>query len=284
MSRSNSNSSKATTIKNIENTDVKFWVDEFFPAGFVLDRPYGSRNRSLLFLHFRSDVMLETDKDERLVPAGACIFFSPTAPQKFTARENGLSFDGLQLSQKWVSDLNRFGLPLNEVFFPNSTDFIPFHINRIKKSNDKKELYWKDANHNYISLLLILLAQQLPSDSKLYPEELDAKLTAALRSVCMNILNNPAYNWKIEEIADSIHLSRSRFSTLFKIFCGHSPKNYLINTRLKHSIILLTNTPLNVTEIAAQSGFPNPYYYSRIFHKRVGCAPSDYNDRFIISE
>ncbi|MGE9290587.1 MAG: helix-turn-helix domain-containing protein [Puniceicoccales bacterium] len=39
---------------------------------------------------------------------------------------------------------------------------------------------------------------------------------------------------------------------------------------------LLTFTDLPVQEIAARVGLENPYYFSRLFKKRLGKSPSDY--------
>ena len=90
------------------------------------------------------------------------------------------------------------------------------------------------------------------------------------------------HDWTVEEMAALMNLSRSRFSTIFTKHIGEAPRDYLINARLRHAIILLTNSSVNVAEAADQSGFQSPYYFSRIFHKRVGCAPSQYKDRFVI--
>jgi YesN/AraC family two-component response regulator len=52
--------------------------------------------------------------------------------------------------------------------------------------------------------------------------------------------------------------------------------DYLIHLRIQKACQLLDNTTLQVKEIAAVSGFDDPYYFSRIFKKVMGRSPVDY--------
>ena len=79
-----------------------------------------------------------------------------------------------------------------------------------------------------------------------------------------------------DEVARQVGLSPAHFTRLFKQVTGLTFQDYLIHLRLAHARQLLLEGTLNVTEVARQSGFTDPYYFSRIFHRRVGCSPSRY--------
>ena len=80
----------------------------------------------------------------------------------------------------------------------------------------------------------------------------------------------------IEEYAQSRHTSISLFMRNFKKVYGVSPKQYLLNIRMNNAQNLLETTDYTVAEIAAIVGYDNSLYFSRIYHKQKGQAPSDY--------
>ncbi len=79
-----------------------------------------------------------------------------------------------------------------------------------------------------------------------------------------------------DEIAERVGLSPAYFSRLFKRVTGVTFQDYLIQLRLSRAQQLLLEGRLQVAEVASESGFRDPYYFSRLFHRRVGCCPSEY--------
>ena len=71
--------------------------------------------------------------------------------------------------------------------------------------------------------------------------------------------------------------SSSYFRKLFKEVTGLSPIMYFNRMRIEYAKTLLRqDSTLSIKEIAASSGFPDPYYFSRVFKKITGYSPSDY--------
>ncbi len=67
------------------------------------------------------------------------------------------------------------------------------------------------------------------------------------------------------------------YSTLrrrFKEVTGYSPKEYALRIRLSRAKELLTLTARSVEDIAAAVGFDDPYYFSRLFRRKEGLAPT----------
>jgi AraC-like DNA-binding protein len=77
-------------------------------------------------------------------------------------------------------------------------------------------------------------------------------------------------------LAKAVNLSTSQYSLLFKRKTGKSPLDYLIQLRIQKACELLDNTSLKIKDIAPQVGYPDPYYFSRIFTKVIGNSPRDY--------
>lgn len=90
-------------------------------------------------------------------------------------------------------------------------------------------------------------------------------------------INNPQF--KIEQFAQELAVSRALLFTKIKALTNFTPKNFLKSFRLKRAAQLLESGKLNVSEVAYQVGFKEPKYFSKVFHKEYGCSPSEYSAR-----
>jgi AraC-like DNA-binding protein len=80
----------------------------------------------------------------------------------------------------------------------------------------------------------------------------------------------------LQELAGTLYISPDYLRHIFKQRIGESPLNYLIRKRLDSARELLNFSDLPVSEIAHRVGLDNAYYFSRLFHKRIGFSPSEY--------
>ena len=83
-------------------------------------------------------------------------------------------------------------------------------------------------------------------------------------------------NLSNEELAKQCGFSEVYLRRLFKEHRGITPKQYILDLRLKKARELLTNSGLRVSEIAELCGFSSVYHFSRAFHSAVGMPPSEY--------
>jgi len=93
---------------------------------------------------------------------------------------------------------------------------------------------------------------------------------------------NENYRKKISlnKISQNMYLSPVYISKLFKEETGESPINYLIQLRLeKAKDILSTSSSISIKDIARNVGYDDAYYFSKLFKKYYGVAPSQYKDK-----
>lgn len=80
-------------------------------------------------------------------------------------------------------------------------------------------------------------------------------------------------NEKIKRYAEASGVSESNFYLYFKAWANKSPVDYRNEIRINAARSMLTNSDLSISEIAARTGFDDPYYFSRVFKKLTGVSP-----------
>ncbi len=80
----------------------------------------------------------------------------------------------------------------------------------------------------------------------------------------------------IDELAEEIGLSRSRFYQVFKECTGLSPYQYHLQLRMSRAKALLRDSALLIKQIAAMLLFDDVYQFSKVFKKKTGASPSQY--------
>ena len=68
----------------------------------------------------------------------------------------------------------------------------------------------------------------------------------------------------------------AHFSTVFRRQTQTTPLIFLTRLRLQRACELLKGTDAPLAEIGAQVGFPDPFYFSRVFSRHQGLAPAAY--------
>lgn len=101
------------------------------------------------------------------------------------------------------------------------------------------------------------------------------KYDSILYKIHDDIINHPEKNYTLTDLARKANVSVGTFSSCFKQIYSKSPVEYILDHKVKHSIILLM-TGNSVKETARALGFYDEYYFSKQFKKRVGCSPSEY--------
>lgn len=83
----------------------------------------------------------------------------------------------------------------------------------------------------------------------------------------------------LEELADSIHLSKSECCRCFKRTLQVTPIEFLMKYRIMQATNLLQkNAPeaQSISELAFSVGFNNASYFNKVFRQFLGCTPSEY--------
>ena len=83
-------------------------------------------------------------------------------------------------------------------------------------------------------------------------------------------------NLLLNQVAASVNLSPSHFSVVFGREIGESFKDYLTRVRIERAKELLRTTNMKCSEVAYQSGYNDPHYFSFVFRKNTGLPPQQF--------
>lgn len=85
-------------------------------------------------------------------------------------------------------------------------------------------------------------------------------------------MGNPDMN--VDGIASKMGLERSQFYRKIKALTNFSPVELIRTLRLKHARLLLTTTEKSISEIAYETGFSTPAYFTKCYREAYGETPS----------
>lgn len=81
-------------------------------------------------------------------------------------------------------------------------------------------------------------------------------------------------NLSVEDLADEMKLSRVQLYRKVKALTGLSPAEYIKQSRLKRAKLLLSDSSLNISEIAYKVGFSSPGYFTKCYKDMYGENPT----------
>lgn len=88
-----------------------------------------------------------------------------------------------------------------------------------------------------------------------------------------NISNS---QFEVDTLIKMSGISRSVFYQKFKSLTGFPPNEYLRVIRLKKAADLLTHTDMRISDVAYETGFDDPLYFSKTFKAQFGKSPRQY--------
>lgn len=83
-------------------------------------------------------------------------------------------------------------------------------------------------------------------------------------------------DFTIEDLAETMRMSRTVFYRKIKSLLGVSPIDFVKDMRVKRAVQLLDSNEYTVSEVAYMSGFSSPQYFNRVFKGIMNCTPTEY--------
>lgn len=135
--------------------------------------------------------------------------------------------------------------------------------------SDDVSLYYQLQSQLYAMVAALVQATQQPRGT-------EAGLISFIEHTKQFMIEQINSPMDMEELARSSGVSTSRFYQAFRTYTGLSPLKYITKLRLDASMHMLSGTTASIVDVAHSVGYPDEYYFSRLFKKQLGLAPTEY--------
>ncbi len=221
---------------------------------------------------FHRPVWVRTNAESELQewPAETLILQSPDCYLEFrsvafTGEHSWIVLEG----KGWTKLFGEFSVPISD----------PIHFPRPDLTDGLFRDLHQDAYNGVrqdVALIGALFRPFLLRVQRSLEERNTPSLPAEFMACRRYIEANFAKPLTLRELAEMAHLSPSHFCTMFRRHFYVAPIDYLLQTRLRHAQLLLSDSRLRIGEIAAECGYNDVFVFSKLFKRHFGVSPSHY--------
>lgn len=119
-------------------------------------------------------------------------------------------------------------------------------------------------------------SSQTASSEPFSSDSAEQELLQKARTLIEQHLSDSSYG--VEQLAADLCMERTGLYKKIVALTGDKPVNFIKNIRLKQAATLLRDGRLSINEIALQTGFSSPSYFTKCFKSHFGVKPSEYTD------
>lgn len=164
-----------------------------------------------------------------------------------------------------------------------------FHLVRscfqgILQECEAKRTFYTQMSACYFWMILMELirphSMPVVVEEELETENLRQQQEKDMQKVERYCRNHYMNQISLEELATLINYNKTTLLANFREFYGTTPRNYIIQLRLKKARELLIDTDYSISEISEQVGFNSVHYFSRFFKEKEQYSPVEYRLRY----
>ena len=199
----------------------------------------------------------------------SCVFVVPVATFHELHGSDDLEYMYISFSgESVVSMFKNFSITRDNPVYYNLDHLKAFWFTSIRKVVPKNfEILTKSVLYYTISEL---------SDELKTPENRVSKNTFDTISDYIN-LHYADLDFSLKKVSHIFFYSPKYLSSVFKERTGLGFKEYVTDKRIKKAISLIESEHItSITEIARQTGYSDPQYFSKVFKKVSGKSPTSY--------
>lgn len=120
-------------------------------------------------------------------------------------------------------------------------------------------------------------AAETPTRKNIPTSDIDDEFYTRFLEIFKAEMSNSDLN--VDMIASKLGLERSQFYRKIKALTNYAPVELIRRLRLQHGRALLTQTDKTISEIAYETGFSTPAYFTKCYRDAYGETPSDLRNK-----
>ncbi|MEM9917487.1 MAG: hybrid sensor histidine kinase/response regulator transcription factor, partial [Bacteroidota bacterium] len=148
----------------------------------------------------------------------------------------------------------------------------PFHDEELRL-HIRNLLEQQKRSHNYFRQQAGLPSSDVANKQSDFPSK-ESVFLQELKQMVHDKLDDP--NMNVATLSKLMGLSHTQLHRKLVALTGLPPVKYIRSLRLEQAKLLLKDPSKNISDVAYATGFSDPAYFSRIFKKETGQAPSAY--------
>ncbi|UKS24247.1 helix-turn-helix domain-containing protein [Paenibacillus sp. HWE-109] len=234
---------------------------------YVVKRPHGRQDWLLMFT-LDGKGYVNHNEEKHVCRTGDIVLLAPgTAHHYGTLKNHTWQFVWAHFPA-FFSEINL--LPQEEVVYltienESTRERIFQAFSRILADSRERGEYWFELCCGSLREILLIMAQK----TKRY---MDPRIEEVLR-LLSQLMREPI---RIEDLAQTVGLSPSRLSHLFKESTGLSIIDTLNRMRIQQAVLMLEHTGRSASEVCYDVGFQNYNHFTNQFRKWHGMTPSTF--------
>ena len=153
-------------------------------------------------------------------------------------------------------------------------------INSVIAVNMTKKYGYELVTKSYLCQLWVtLLENVIPQNVKTYKNGSLSLEESRVKEAILYIESHYAEHITLDELASSIHISKSECCRCFKRTLELTPIEYLMKYRIfRAASMIQSDDPIShsISELAFSVGFNNASYFNKVFKQYLKCTPSEF--------
>lgn len=180
------------------------------------------------------------------------------------------------LQQQWIA--TTFPDSRRKIHIGVREDLIRHYSELLEEMKGKRPGYSGLRRYLFSALVLKItrILTEMHPNTPVYIQSTHRQGLQALQKAEHYLRNQYQQSVTAQDIAEYCSVSPSYLYRLFQQHLKITPGAYLTRIRLKRAEQLLKITDLPISDIAAEVGFSDPFYFSKTFKKVYGVSPSQY--------
>jgi len=217
------------------------------------------RNFEALSFRFKSNTVIETDKQQIELCDNSICYFPSNVPYTRISKEDKLV----------VIHFKTFNYHTNsiECIFPDEPEKYRELFTKLLDTWNNKDVSYK---HESAALLNRIFSELYKDNAAICSEN---KISEGVLYIKKNFFQQ---DFSLSDAASKSFMSEQYFRRLFKKEFGMSPKKYVIENRIKRAQALILTNHYTISEISELCGYSDYNHFSTEFKKITGISPSKY--------
>lgn len=230
-----------------------------------------------LLLLIKTPAFCKLNKKKFEIKANSFLLISPTTPCSYGPTKDIYTDDWLffGIDEDEKSTFEKLKIPFDKPIFLGNIDELSQLIHFIAFEHYSSDFHHTEIEKHYIQIFLYKISRMIQSEN-IHSTELFATKNDKITYLRTKIYAEPGYFLTVDDMADFVNLSRSRFQHLYKENFGINVKSDLIQARIEYCKKLLETTPFTISEIASKTGYKSEYSLMRQFKETTGQTPSEF--------